>query len=145
MTYVSNPSARAALSNCFSVSSLCVLSLGLMSAATRVAAGRSSRRSARRFATNSAEKKLIPVTFALGRLRLATSLSLTGSSATANTIGMVAVVDLAAIAAAVPGATMTSTLWRTRSCRQLLEAIVAVFRPADFDQDVRPSDEAAFT
>ena len=68
---------------------------GLMSTATRVAAGTSSRRSSSRFAANSPTKKLIPVRLPPGRARLATRPSLTGSSETAKTMGIVVVAALA--------------------------------------------------
>ena len=73
---------------------------GLTSTATRTALGTSSCRSASRLATSSAAKKLTPVALPPGRARLATRPSLTGSSPTPNTIGIVAVAALAAIAAA---------------------------------------------
>ena len=69
---------------------------GLTSTATRAAAGTSSRRSSSRFAANSALKKLTPVRLPPGRARLATRPSLTGSSATMKTMGIVVVAALAA-------------------------------------------------
>ena len=60
-------------------------------------------------------RKLTPVTLPPGRLRLATRPSLTGSSPTPKTIGIVAVAALAASAAGVPVATITATWRRTRS------------------------------
>ena len=74
--------------------------VGLTSTATRAAAGTSSRRSSSRFAANSPMKKLIPVRLPPGRARLATRPSLTGSSATTKTMGIVVVAALAANAAA---------------------------------------------
>ena len=60
--------------------------------------------------------QLMPVTFAPGRLRLATKPSFTGSPPVAKTIGMTAVAALAATPDAVtPVATMTVTCRRTRS------------------------------
>ena len=70
--------------------------VGLTSTATRVTPGNSSRRSSSRFAANSPLKKLIPVTLPPGRARLATRPSLTGSSPTLKTIGIVVVAALAA-------------------------------------------------
>jgi hypothetical protein len=68
-----------------------------------------------RLETTSALKKLKPVALPPGRARLATRPSLTGSSATPNTIGIVAVAALAAIAAGVPDVAITATRRRTRS------------------------------
>src|SRR5215472_8584751 len=91
-------------------------SVALFSRARRLAAGTSSRNSCMRFAVNSMVKKLTPVALPPGRLRLATKPSLTGSSLTPNTIGIVVVAALAASAAAVvPGAAITLTRRRTRS------------------------------
>jgi hypothetical protein len=59
---------------------------GSSSSATRAALGASSRGSSSRFATNSELKKLIPVRFPPGRVRLARRPNLTGSSATAKTM-----------------------------------------------------------
>src|SRR5262249_62140156 len=67
------------------------------------------------FAITSLEKKLIPVRLLPGRARLATRPSLTGSSPTTKTIGIVAVAAFAAGAAALPRAAMTATRRRARS------------------------------
>src|SRR5262249_29880722 len=77
------------------VSALVALA-GLRSTAKRTALGNSSCRSPSRFETTSMVKKLTPVALPPGRARLATRPSLTGSSPTANTIGIVAVAALAA-------------------------------------------------
>ena len=71
--------SRAAASTSLSVESASALA-GLTSTAIRAAAGISSRRSSSRLAANSAPKKLTPVRLPLGRARLATRPSLTGSS-----------------------------------------------------------------
>src|SRR5262249_46186600 len=60
-----------------------------------------SRRRPSRFAANSAVKKLMPVALPAGRARLATRPSLTGSSPTPKTMGIVVVAALAASAAGV--------------------------------------------
>lgn len=57
----------------------------------------------------------MPVTFPPGRARLATNPVPTGSPTTTVTIGMVLVTFFAARAAAVPGATIRSTLRLTSS------------------------------
>jgi hypothetical protein len=64
---------------------------GFQSTATRTALDISSCRSLSRLASSSVSKKLNPVTFPPGRARLATRPTLTGSSETVKTIGIVAV------------------------------------------------------
>ena len=64
-------------------------------------------------------KKLKPVALLPGRERLSTRPSLTGSSPTPNTIGIVAVVALAVIAATrVAGVAITATRRRTKSANR---------------------------
>src|SRR5262249_61126838 len=75
--------------------------LGSTSAAMRMAPGSSSSSSPSSFVPVSLVRKLTPVTLPPGRLRLATSPSLTGSPPLANTTGTVVVAALAAIAAPV--------------------------------------------
>src|SRR5262249_533755 len=77
-----------------------------------LAAGTSSRKSESRFATTSAAKKLTPVALPPGRASEATRPSLTGSSATPKTIGIVCVAALAAIAVAEPPGTAITFTWR---------------------------------
>src|SRR5215216_97857 len=89
--------------------------VGLASTATRAAAGTSSRRSSSRFVVNSADKKFVPVKLPLGRARLLTSPSFTGSSSTLKTMGTVVVAALAANAAAAPNAAIKATCRRSRS------------------------------
>ena len=60
-------------------------------------------------------KRLMPVALPPGRARLATRPSLTGSSPTPNTIGIVAVAALAAIASDTVIASITATRRRTKS------------------------------
>jgi hypothetical protein len=75
-----------------------------------------SRRSSSRFAANSLAKKLTPVRLPPGRARLATRPSLTGSSPTLKTIGIVVVADLAANdEPPPPTAAITATRRRTKS------------------------------
>src|SRR6266478_3918410 len=95
-TWICNPTARAAGSTSLNVVSVFVAMAGLTSTATRAAPGTSSRRSSSRFATNSVETKLIPVRLPPGRARLATRPSLTGSSLTVKTMGIVVVAAFAA-------------------------------------------------
>jgi hypothetical protein len=99
--------------------------------AQRAAPGTSSRRSSSRFAVSSAAEKLTPVRLLLGRERLATRPTRTGSSPTLKTMGIVVVAPLAASAETNPPvATMTATCLRTRSPPEL-----AAGRPGS-----RPSD-----
>src|SRR5262249_33923744 len=94
-------------------SSPLLASLGLTSTPNRVAAGTSSCRTPMRFATNSAARKLTPVTLPPGRVILATRPSATGSSASPKTIG---IVEVAALAASAPGSVKTViTLARRRT------------------------------
>ena len=95
-TWICNPMVRAAGSTSRNVVSVFVVLAGLTSTPTRVAVGTSSRSSSSRFAVNSVLRKLIPVRLPLGRAWLATRPSLTGSSATTKTIGIVVVAALAA-------------------------------------------------
>src|SRR6516164_6820374 len=67
------------------------------------------------FGDSSLTKVALPVTFAPGRLRLATRPNATGSVPAIKTIGMVVVAAFAASAAVVPAATITATRRRTRS------------------------------
>ena len=94
------PHGAGSRSTSLNVVSVFAALAGLTSTATRVAAGTSSRRSSSRFAVNSPLKKLIPVRLPPGRARLATRPSLTGSSATTKTMGIVVVAALAANAEA---------------------------------------------
>ena len=74
------------------------------------ALGFSSRSSWMRLGPSWLLMKVMPVTLPPGRLRLATSPCWTGSLPFANTIGMLAVADLAAIAeTTLPVAKITST------------------------------------
>jgi len=59
---------------------------------------------------SSGPRKVLPVMFPSGRARLVTNPSANGSAMAPTTIGTVAVVRLAANAAGVPPATITSTL-----------------------------------
>ena len=78
--------------------------------------GMSSVTSCNRFAITSPLMLVMPVMLPPGRARLATRPSLTGSSPTPKTIGIVVVAALAASAAApLPGVAMTSTRRRTSS------------------------------
>src|SRR5262249_8295630 len=108
-TGIGGPMARAAAVTSRNVDSVLVGLVGLTSTATRVAAGIRSRSKVRRFAANSAVKKLIPVAFPPGRARLTARPSLTGSSLTAKAMGIVVVAALAANTAAGANAAMTET------------------------------------
>src|SRR5262249_17611948 len=112
-TWTRRPSARAAGSISLRVASD-EGPLGLISTAMRVAEGSSSRTSSKCFATSSALKMLMPVRLPPGRARLGTRPSLTGSSATEKTMGIVVVASFAA-EAALAMATITPTGRRTNS------------------------------
>jgi hypothetical protein len=110
-----HPRAGAAPSTSFTVDSAVVALAGLTRTATRVAPG-ISRSSPSRFAVSSAMKKLIPVALPPGWARLATRPSLTGSSPTPKTIGIVEVAVFAAREAGVLApVAITFTFWRIRS------------------------------
>src|SRR5215469_2978901 len=84
---------------------------GLIRTAKRLALGSSSCMSARRLASISLAKKLNPVALPPGRARLATKPSATGSSPTANIIGIVVVAALAATdAGLLAGVAIAETL-----------------------------------
>ena len=123
---------------------LCIVALaGLTSTATRVAAGTSSRRSSSRFATNSSLKKLMPVRLPPGRARLATRPSLTGSSATVKTMGIVVVAALAASAGTVTsGRDDHGDLSANQFGRQRRQSIELVLGPAVFDRHVLALDDS---
>ena len=88
-------------------------------------------------------KKLMPVRLPPGRARLATRPSLTGSSPTMKTMGIVVVAALAANAAAVPPvAAITATCRRTRFGRQRRQPIDLILGPAVFDRHVLALDIA---
>ena len=72
-------------------------------------------RSSSLFATSLLERKVTPVTFAPGRLKLATRPNSTGLTPVTKTIGMLAVAALAAIAGGVVFAKTTLTFNRTSS------------------------------
>ena len=115
---------------------------GLTSTATRAAPGTSSRRSSSRFAANSHVKKLIPVRLPPGRARLATRPSLTGSSATRKTMGIVVVAALAANAAAVLERGDHGDLPANQIGRQRRQSIDLIFGPAVYDRHVLALDIA---
>src|SRR5215475_9402907 len=107
--------ARAAAGTSLNVDSVLVAVAGLTSTLTRAAAGTSSRRRSSRFAVTSAAKILIPVALPPGLARLATRPSLTGSSLTTKTIGIVVVAAFAANAATGVDEAITETWRRTNS------------------------------
>jgi hypothetical protein len=88
--------------------------------AMRTAPGTRSRSNPSRFGTRLADEEVDTGRVATGRARLATRPSLTGSSVTPKTIGIVAVAALTANAAGVlPGAAITATRRRTSSAISL--------------------------
>ena len=90
--------------------------LGLASTANRVAPGSSSCNSPSCFGPSAPVMEMTPVTLPPGRLRLATSPTLTGSTPVLKTTGIVVVAALAASdPCALPGVAMTATRRRTKS------------------------------
>src|SRR4029077_16951344 len=115
-TRICSPIARPAVSASFTANSARAGLAGLTNIATRAAAGTSSRRSSSRFATNSPVKKLMPVKLPPGRPRLVTRPSLTGSSGTAKTTGIVVLSACGGFPGALPpSGTITETCRRARS------------------------------
>ena len=89
---------------------------GLTSTAIAVAVGSNSCSTSSRFGPTSTPRLVTPVRFPPGWIRLATSPALTGSTATAKTVGTVVVAALAATAVGVPPpATSTVTGRRASS------------------------------
>ena len=105
--------SRRVLAAAFKAREKCSAMLGLArltSRAMMAAVGINSCSNSSRFGPTSTFKLVIPVRFPPGRFRPVTSPILTGSTATAKTIGMVAVDALAATAEGVPpAAAITST------------------------------------
>ena len=107
-----------------------------------MAAGTSSRRSSSRFAVNSPLKKLMPVALPPGRARLATRPSLTGSSVTGKTMGIVVVAALAANAAGTAGRDDHGDLSANQIGCQRRQSIELILGPAVFDRHVLALDIA---
>ena len=84
-------------------------------AATRDTCGINSLSSSSRFADNSLDIDVIPVTFPPGRAKLAASPSSTGSGPVAVTMGIELVTCFAASEAGLPAVTNMSTLAATSS------------------------------
>ena len=95
-------------------------------------------------ATTSWTKKLMPVALPPGRARLATRPSLTGSSPTPKTIGIVAVAALAASAAAGAGRGDHGHLSADQIGHQCRQAIVLALQPVVLDRHVLAFDVAGF-
>ena len=136
--------ARAAASTSRNVASAFAALAGLTSTAIRAAPGTSSRRSSSRFAANSAVRKLTPVRLPPGRARLATRPSLTGSSPTTKTMGIVVVAALAANAAGGSDRDDHGDLPANQFGRQRRQPIGLTLGPAVFDRHVLALDIAGF-
>src|SRR5262249_9881630 len=144
-TWICSPMVRAAGSTSLNVVSVFVALAGLTSPATRVAAGTSARRSSSRFAVNSPTRKLMPVRLPSGRERLATRPSLTGSSATAKTMGIVVVAALAANATAGPPLVVIGDQPNPSANqlgRQRRQPVHLILGPAVFDRHILALDIA---
>lgn len=99
--------------------SLCIGLPGLIKSAILEAPGTSSRRISIRFPTKSSGIRVAkPVMLPLGRERLCTRPSPTGSATATNTIGTVAVADFRAKAACGPAVTSTSGLRAIKSATE---------------------------
>jgi hypothetical protein len=107
-----------------------------------MASGTRSRRSCNRFAASSVVKKLMPFALPLGRARLVTRPSLTGSSLAENTIGIVVVAALSASAERAFPAAITATCRRTRSAASAARR--STIRPAEQDGYILALDKAIF-
>src|SRR3954469_24634183 len=115
----------------------------------RAAFGASSLSNSKRLAPSSVMKRVTPVAFPPGWLRLDTSPMVTGSPPSVNTIGMAEVAAFAASAALLPPlAAITPTSGdpppqtsheRGRKPRQ---PVVSALRPLIVDRDVPAFDEA---
>src|SRR5262249_782499 len=112
-----------------------------MSIAIAVALGANWRRSSSRLVPRSEARKVTPVTFPPGLLRLATRPSSTGSPPVVNTIGIVFVAVLAA-SSDPPVAAITEIRRPTNFGRERGQAIVTPLGPAVFDRDVLTLDIA---
>ena len=143
--WICSPMARAASCTSRNVVSALGALAGLTSTATRTALGTSSCRSRSRLAATSWAKKLMPVALPPGRARLATRPSLTGSSPTPKTIGIVAVAALAASAAGVlAGRGDHGHPTADQVSHQRRQAIVLALQPVVLDRHVLAFDVAGF-
>ena len=96
-------------------------------------------------AATSLAKKLMPVALPPGRARLATRPSLTGSSPTPKTIGIVVVAALAASAAALPaGRGDNGHATADEVGHERRQAIVLALQPVVLDRHVLALDVAGF-
>ena len=119
--------------------------LGLTSTAIRTALGTRSCSSPSRLAAISATKKLMPVALPPGRARLATRPSLTGSSPTPKTIGIVVVAALAASAAGVAaGRGDNGHVAADEIGHERRQAIVLALQPVVLHRHVLALDVAGF-
>src|SRR6516162_6495154 len=141
-TWICNPMARAADCTSLNVVSVVGAKVGLTSTAIRAAWGTISRKSSSRFAVNSPLKRLIPVRLLPGRARLGTRPSLTGSSPTMKTMGIVVVAALAASPELVLSARDHGDLSTNQFGRQLRQSIELILGPAVFDCHVLALDIA---
>ena len=107
--------------------------------ANRRSLGTTSRNSSNRLPASSVCWTDRPVTLPPGRARLTTRPVLTGSPATANTIGMTDVARFAAITGGVAYVTMTSTLSRTYSAAISLKRSLRPSAQRYSIANVRPS------
>jgi len=148
-TWSRSPRLRAASCASRTKGSASAGPVGSTSTAKSVAVGSNACSTSNRFGTISTFKLVTPVRFPPGRFRLSTNPTLIGSTATANTIGIVVVAALAATAPGVPlAATITFTRRWTRSaasagnrlttsCAQRYS--IATFWPSTYPASFNPS------
>src|SRR5262249_19418896 len=136
-TWLCNPTARAASGIYRNVDSALEALAGLINTAMRTALGTNSCKRPSRLAAISTLKILMPVALPPGRARLATRPSLTGSSPTPKTIGIVAVAALAASEAGLHGNPAADEVSHERR-----QTIIYALQPVVFDRRGLPFDGA---
>src|SRR2546425_3281793 len=117
-------------------------SAGFPSVATRFRRGTSCLRRSRRFPVRSTPMSVFPVMLPPGWERLVTRPEPTGSETAVKTMGIEVVAPLAARAAGVVAATITSTLRRTSLFGECGERLITALGESALDQDVLTFDVA---
>ena len=142
-TWIFSPMARVAASTSLNMPSVSVAFAGLNEHGNASSRGYQLTQEFQPLGHNSLLKKLMPVALPPGRARLATRPSLTGSSGTVKTMGIVAVAALAANAGHVTSARNDhGDLSANQFSRQRRQSIELILRPAVFDRPILALDEA---
>src|SRR5215471_15415215 len=144
-TWTCSPISGAAAFTSFTVLSALSTLLGFTSTPMRAVLGKSSRRIPSLFFVSSAEKKLIPVALLSGRERLATRPSLTGSSPTPNTIGIVVVGFRSERCGSAGRGDDNAHTTMDQIVRQFRQSMVLTFRPTVLDRHIPALDKTGFT